>query len=99
MQIPKGLFAPKHRLYLGYYGFDRNAEHTLEEEIEWDDKVFVVDAELKSKWEVDFIYAKYGYSFFQGEKWEISGSLGLYYLDTVLTVSGAARLANGQGEV
>jgi hypothetical protein len=92
-------FAPKHRFYLGYYGFDRNAEHILEEEIKWDDKVFVVDAELKSKWEVDFIYAKYGYSFFQGEKWEISGSLGLYYLDTVLTVSGEARLENGEGEV
>jgi len=93
-------FAPKHRLYLGYYGFDRDAQHAIEEEIEWDDKVFVVGAELKSKWDVDFIYAKYGYSFFQGEKWELSGSLGLYYLDTVLTVRGEARIENGgEGEV
>jgi hypothetical protein len=92
-------FAPKHRLYLGYYGFDRDSLHTIEEEIEWDDKVFVVDAELYSEWAVDFIYGTYAYSFFQGEKWEISGSLGLYYLDTVLTVRGEARLENGEGEV
>jgi hypothetical protein len=93
-------FAPKHRLYLGYYGFDRDALHTLEEEIEWDDKTYVVGAELYSEWSVDFIYGTYAYSFFQGEKWELSGSLGLYYLDTVLTVSGEARIENGgEGEV
>jgi predicted porin len=45
------------------------------------------------------LYAKYGYSFFQGDKWELSGSLGLYYLDTALTVRGSARLEGGEGEV
>jgi len=93
-------FAPKHRLYLGYYGFDRDSLHTIEKEIEWDDKVFIVGAELYSNWEIDFVYAKYGYSFLQGEKWELSGSLGLYYLDTVFTVRGEARLeGNGEGEI
>jgi hypothetical protein len=92
-------FAKKHRLYVGYYGFDRDALKTLDAEIEWDDKVFVVGAELYSDWEIDFLYAKYGYSFFQGDKWELSGSLGLYYLDTALTVRGSARLEGGEGEV
>jgi hypothetical protein len=56
-----------------------------------------VGAELYSNWEGDFIYASYGYSFLQGEKWELSGSLGLYYLDTDFTISGKARIS-GEGE-
>lgn len=91
-------FAKKHRLYVGYYGFDRNTSKTLDADIEWDDKVFVVGAELYSDWGIDFLYAKYGYSFFQGDKWEISGSLGLYYFKTVLSVRGTARL-KGEGEI
>ena len=93
-------FKPKHRVYLGYYGFDRDALYTLEEEIKWDDKTFVIGAEVYSEWSVDFIYGTYAYSFFQGEKWELSGSLGLYYLDTVFRVRGEARVENGgEGEI
>ena len=93
-------FKPKHRLYLGYYGFDRDTLHILEEEIEWDDKTYVIGAELYSEWTVNFIYGSYAYSFFQGEKWELSGSLGLYYLNTKLLVKGTARIEDGgEGEV
>ena len=92
-------FKPKHRFYLGYYGFDRDTLHTIDKEIKWDDKTFVIGAELYSEWSVDFVYGTYAYSFFQGEKWEISGSLGLYYLDTALTVRGEARIEDGgEGE-
>ncbi len=88
-------FAKKHRLYFGYYGFDRDALHTLQKDIVIGDKIFSVGAELYSNWEIDFVYASYGYSFFQGEKWELSGSLGLYYLDTVVTFRGAASIIGG----
>lgn len=89
-------FAKKHRFYFGYYGFDRDATKTLTREIEWDDKVFVADAKLQSEWEVDFIYGKYGYSFYQGNKWELSGSLGIYFLDTSITLRGEAEINNGE---
>jgi hypothetical protein len=91
-------FAPKHRFYLGYYGFSRDVQKTLETEIEWDDKVFEVGAELQSEWDIDFVYGKYGYSFFQGDKWELSGSLGLYYLKNVIRVRGEARIEGNGGE-
>jgi hypothetical protein len=92
-------FAKKHRLYLGYYGFNRDALHTLEKDIIINDKIFEIGAELYSNWEVDFVYAAYGYSFFQGEKWELSGSFGLYYLDTVFTTRGSARIFGAPGGV
>jgi len=90
-------FAKKHRLFIGYYGFDRDAHHTLEKDIIINDKLFEVGASLSSNWEIDFIYATYAYSFFQGEKWELSGSLGLYYLDTALTFRGQASIVGGPG--
>ena len=92
-------FAKKHRLFLGYYGFDRDAHHTLEKDIIINDKLFEVGASLYSNWEVDFVYAAYGYSFFQGEKWELSGTFGLYYLNTVFTTSGAARIVGNPGGI
>lgn len=94
-------FAPKHRLYLGYYGFGRDTQKTLETEIEWDDKIFEVGVEIYSEWDIDFVYGKYGYSFIQGDKWEVSGSLGLYYLKNVIRIRGEARIEGngGEGEV
>ena len=92
-------FAKKHRLYLGYYGFDRDALHTLEKEIIINDKLFEVGAELYSNWEIDFFYASYGYSFFQGNKWELSGLLGLYYLNTAFTTRGTARIVGDPGGI
>ncbi|KPJ98638.1 MAG: hypothetical protein AMJ60_07610 [Desulfobacterales bacterium SG8_35] len=89
-------FAKKHRLYFGYYGFDRNTSAAIDKEIVIDDTTYVVGAELKSNWDIDFVFASYGYSFFQGEKWELSGSLGFYYLTTSFTVKGIGTIS---GEV
>ena len=92
-------FAKKHRLFFGYYGFEREAKKTLEEDIEWDDKVFELGVDLKSKWDLDFIVGGYGYSFFQGDKWELSGTLGLYFLSTSVTLRGEAQINNVPGGV
>lgn len=89
-------FAKKHRLYFGYYGFDRNTSAAIDKEIVIDDTTYLVGAELKSNWDIDFVFASYGYSFYQGEKWELSGSLGFYYLTTSFTVKGIGTIS---GEV
>ena len=91
-------FAPRHRLYFGYYGFDRDASHTLSKEITINDKIFDVGAELYTSWEIDFISASYAYSFYQGEKMELSGSLGLYYLRNKFTFHGRGYIS-GELEV
>ena len=91
-------FAKSHRLYFGYYGFNRDASTKIEKQIEIDDKIFEVGAELKSSWDVDFIFASYAYSFFQGKQWELSASLGLYYLRNTITLTGIGKIS-GEEEV
>ena len=91
-------FAKKHRLFAGYYAFDRDASKSITKEIYVNDKRFAAGATLASNWEIDFIQASYAYSFLQSEKWELSASLGLYYLDTTITLSGNASVSIGEDE-
>ena len=86
-------FAKRHRLNFGYYGFNRDASKEIEEQIVIDDKVFDVGAELKSTWDLDFIYADYAYSFFQGRQWELSASIGLYWLSNTITLKGTGSIS------
>jgi len=90
-------FAKRHRLYFGYYGFDRDAIKTLEDQIRIADKLFDVGVSLYTNWEIDFLQASYAYSFIQTQKWELSGSFGVYYLDTAITLRGEGSISNGQG--
>ena len=91
-------FAKRHRLYFGYYGFNRDASKEIEKQIEIDDKIYDVGAKLKSTWDLDFIYADYAYSFFQGKQWELSASLGLYWLSNTLTLKGTGTIS-GEEEI
>jgi len=90
-------FAKRHRLLFGYYSFDRDASKTLTEQIKIGDKLFDVGAFVYSNWEIDFLQVSYAYSFIQTPKWEVSGSLGLYYLDTAITLYGEGSISNGEG--
>jgi hypothetical protein len=90
-------FAKRHRLLAGYYTFDRDASKTLTEQIQIGDKLFDVGASVYSNWEIDFFQVSYAYSFIQTQKWEVSGSLGLYYLDTAINLRGQGSISNGEG--
>jgi hypothetical protein len=90
-------FAPRHRLLAGYYAFNRDASKTLADQIQIGDKLFDVGVSLYTNWEIDFFQASYAYSFLQTEKWEVSGSVGLYYLDTAITLRGEGSISDGDG--
>jgi len=89
-------FFKKHRLGFGYYGFNRDASRTLDEAIEIGDEVFPVDAQVNSELNLGFYTIDYLYSFYQGEKWEISGLIGAYWVD--FEFSAAGKLALGEEE-
>lgn len=90
-------FAKRHRLSAGYYAFDRDASKSISKDIIIGDKLFAANAALYSNWEIDFFQVSYAYSFLQSEKWELSGSLGVYYLDTAITLRGEGSISNGEG--
>jgi len=91
-------FAKRHRLSAGYYGFERDATKILAKDIIIGDKLFSADATIYSNWEIDFFQVSYAYSFLQSEKWELSGSLGVYYLDTAITLRGNGSVSIGDDE-
>jgi len=88
-------FFKQHRLGFGYYQFNRDGSAVLGEDIEIGDTIFNAGSGVYSELNLGFYTIDYMYSFVQGEKWEISGILGAYWVD--VEFSAAAYLqVNGE---
>ena len=74
-------FFKRHRLALGYYQFNRDGSITLDEPIEIGDVIFGEGSQVSSELNLGFYTIDYLYSFYQGDKWEISGLIGAYWVD------------------
>lgn len=74
-------FAERHKVRLSAFSYSRSNTKVLDEEIEWGDETFPVNAELEvdNGWTV--IAAAYEYSFLRRENYEIGASIGLHYFD------------------
>ena len=88
-------FAKKHRLGFGYYGFDRDATKALDKELVIGGEPWYVGALVQTEWTMDFYTLSYAYSFYQGEKWEIAGTIGAYWVRFKASLALAAGLDNG----
>jgi len=80
-------FFKRHRLNFGYYQFNRDASVTLDEEIEIGDEIFPINARAGSELNLGFYSFDYMYSYFQGEKWEMSAGLGAYWIDFEFSIA------------
>ena len=67
----------RHRITYGYYSLSRNSSKELDEEIEFGDEIFPVDAEVQADFETRFANLGYAFSFLAREKIEIGIGLGL----------------------
>lgn len=85
-------FAKKHRLAFGYYSLDRDASKSLERDFHFDGKDWTVGALVETDLSLDFYQINYQYSFIQGEKWEIAGSLGGYWVKAKLDMFASASV-------
>ena len=81
-------FFKKHRLGFGYYQFNRDGSVTLGEDVEIGDEIFGAGSQVSSELNLGFYTIDYRYSFFQGEKWEISGLLGVFWADLEFSAAG-----------
>ena len=89
-------FFKRHRLGFGYYQLNRDASRRLDETIEIGDKVFDIGLQLDSELNMTFYTIDYIYSFYQGDKWEISGLLGAYWVDFEFSAAGYAMVNDEQ---
>jgi hypothetical protein len=87
-------FAKKHRLEFGYYQFNRDGSRGLDEQITIGDEIFQVGFLVATELQLDFYTIDYLYSFYQGEKWEIAGGLGVYWVGLDFSIGAALDINN-----
>jgi hypothetical protein len=72
-------FAERHKLRALWFSTSRSNSRTIDEEIEWGDETFPVDAKVKGDISYDIYQLAYEYAFWRRDTYEISGSIGAYY--------------------
>lgn len=87
-------FAQKHRFTFGYYQFNRDGNIRLAEQIQIGDEIFDVGFLTESELNMGFYTLEYLYSFYQGEKWELAGGLGVYWVDLEFSMRAALDINN-----
>ena len=85
-------FAERHRLGFGYYRLTRDASTVFQDDFEIGGETWYAGAKVDSELTMDFYQLNYMYSFYQGEKWEIGGTIGAYWVRAETTIALAAKL-------
>ena len=87
-------FAKKHRLGFGFFQFNRDGSIRLDEQLEIGDEIFEIGFLTATELQLDFYTIDYLYSFYQGEKWEIAGGLGVYWVGLDFSIGASLDINN-----
>jgi hypothetical protein len=88
-------FADRHKARFMWFSSTRDASRTLEEDIDWGDETFPVDANVNGEFGFDVYELAYEYAFLRRDTYEVSASIGLHYTQLDLTLSARAESSNG----
>ena len=88
-------FADRHKARFMWFDSSRDNSRTLEEEIDWGDETFPVNARTRAEFSFAVYELAYEYAFLRRESYEISGSFGLHYTELELTLSARAETSGG----
>jgi hypothetical protein len=81
----------RHKIRYGYFSLSRNSNKVLDEEIEFGDEIFPVDAEVNAEFRTQFALLGYSFSFLAREKIEVGIGLGL---SAMFTKAGIAAVGS-----
>lgn len=87
-------FSKKHRLSVGYFQFDRDANATAEDDLQIGDEIYPAGASLSTEFKIGVLPITYAYSFMKKEKYEFGGTLGLHWSTLNFDVEGSASLSD-----
>jgi len=91
-------FAKKHRLGFGYYRLNRDSSTYLSAPLDiGGGDPWPAEALIATDLTLDFYQLNYMYSFYQGEKWEIGGTIGAYWVRAETTITLAAQIGECPG--
>jgi hypothetical protein len=68
----------RHRLVLGYFDMNRDSVNRLTGQIEWEDQVFPIDAQVATVWDTRVFSFQYRFSVLKRERLDIGISAGLF---------------------
>jgi hypothetical protein len=72
-------WADRHKVRFSAFDLSRSKTRTIDEEIEWGDQVYPVNAKVDFEHDFYVIEAVYDYSFLRRENYEIAASAGLHW--------------------
>lgn len=83
-------FAKHHRLFAGYFVFDRDASAEAKDDLQIGDEIYPAGAGIQSEFTLQIAPLAYGYSFTNNEKHELSGIIGFHWAEMDFGVRGYA---------
>jgi len=90
--------ADRHKVRAMWFESSPSASRTIDEEINWGDETFPVDANVRLDLDFSIYQLAYEYSFFHRESWELTGSIGLHYTQFEVALSAELEV-EGQPDV
>ncbi|MCF8067847.1 MAG: hypothetical protein K9L30_04610 [Desulfobacterales bacterium] len=79
----------RHRFDFSYFDFRRSSEKILQKDIDIFDNTYTVGTTVDSYWNLRIFKGEYSYSFFQDERIDIAGSLGLFVMPLEIGINAA----------
>jgi hypothetical protein len=90
-------YKPKHALGFSFFALTRSGFNTLADQIEFEDAIFEVGAEVDSRFETDWFGVGYRYSMLKTERGEAGIGVGLSTYAFDLALAGEATVDDGSG--
>ena len=85
----------RHKMRFMWFNSTRSKSRTIDEEIEWNDAVYPVNAKVDSKISFDVYELAYEYALWHRDTWEVNVSGGLHYTKLAFELRAKAAESNG----
>jgi hypothetical protein len=91
-------FADRHKVRFMWFNTSRSKSSTLDEEIDWGDETFPVNATVDAEFDFDVYELAYEYAFLRRDTYELSGTFGVHYTELSLSLAAEASSSGGSLE-
>ncbi|MDX2410716.1 MAG: hypothetical protein QNK16_01655 [Woeseiaceae bacterium] len=89
-------FGERHRVDFSIFDLSRNSTKQIERDIQWGDRLYTIDTQINSQFDLEIYKAAYTYSFLQRDSGYLGATFGIYVADTAVSL---AEETLGQAEV
>jgi len=89
-------FADRHKVRMLWFNNTTSKTRTLDEEIDWGDATYPVNAEVKAEFSFDIYELAYEYAFLRRDNYELSGTIGLHWTTMSAALKGEASFVGGE---